>query len=256
MRKVDSKSFDGYKNSLSTQRRTFIIEKKRNVKSIILGGKYIILQKNKNQLEKQKIKKSRITSLFAQVAKSINNYIVKSGLEVEKVKQNNSSSYTNRKKYRLMKEGEKFYYVDIAHCFWRIAFLRNYITERLYKNVLEQTDLKLYRNMALACIIAPKGREYWVRGEKIAEIYEDKTLHRTIYDNIRFTAYNLMGNIQQAIGDHCIAFRTDGIMVDNKKGLEMVKKLITDHDFSYSVIECTKIDELTYKYGENKTKKM
>jgi hypothetical protein len=256
MRKIESKVFGGYVKSLADQRRTFIVEKKRSVKSILIGTKYIILQKNKNQLKNDKVNKTRITSLFAQVAKCVNAYIIKSELTVKKIKQIGTSSYTNRKKYRLMKDDAKFYYVDIAHCYWRIAFLRDYISETLYKNILETEDLKLYRNMALACIVAPKGREYWIRGEKILEIYEDKTLHRIVYDNIRFTAYNLMDIIKKEVDEHCIAYRTDGIMVDSKKGLEMVKKLITEHNFSYTVTECTKIDELTYKYGNAKTKKM
>jgi len=256
VRKIDNKSFDGYKKSLSAQKRTFIVEKKRNVRSIILGKKYIILQKNKNQIKNDNVKKSKITSLFAQVAKGVNSYIIKSGLTVDKINQENPSSYTNRKKYRLMKDGAKFYYIDIAHCYWRISFLLNYISENLYKSVLNAPDLKLYRNMALACIIAPKGREYYSRGVKILEIHEDKTLNRIIYDNIRFTAYNLMGSIKIELGEHCIAYRTDGIMVDNKKSLEMVKELITISNFDYTVTECTKIDEINYRYGDKKVKKM
>jgi hypothetical protein len=256
MRKIEGKVFGSYIKSFSDQKKTFIVERKRSIKTIIIGSKYIILQRNKNQLKNQKVKKSKITSLFAQVAKCVNAYIIKSGLTVKKVKQKSTSSYTNRRKYREMKDNAKFYYVDIAHCYWRVAFLQNYISENLYKTVLNTADLKLYRNMALACIVAPKGREYYIRGVKVMEIYEDKSLHRIIYDNIRFTAYNLMETIKREVGEHCIAYRTDGIMVDSKKGLEMVKKLIKENNFDYTVTECTKIDELSYKYGDSKTKKM
>ncbi len=144
-----------------------------------------------------------------------------------------------------MRTGTTFYYVDISHCFWRIAYLKGYITKRLYESVLKQPELKTARNIALACIVASKWRKYVVNGVFRCEITEDRTLQRVIYDNIRFTCYNTMGMIASFIEKNCIAYRTDGIMVD-KVGLPKVKKLIRAQNFEYTVQECVKIDEVTY----------
>jgi hypothetical protein len=260
MRKTDNKIFAGYVKSMSDQKRTFMVGKKRVVKKIIINdgsrlGKLLIANKNKNHV-KSKEKSSTINSLLGQVSRAVSRFILKSGLEIEKIKQVHPAVAVSRKKYRLMKDGAKFYYVDINHCFWRIAFLKGYIGEKLYEKwANEQGELKTFRNMSLGCIKASEGRTYYIRGVRSYEIEEDKTLQCTIYDNIRFTCYNFLGEISKEVGDNFIAYKTDGIMVDNKKGLAKVKKLMKKNNFMFTVKECEKIDELTYRV-DGTTKRM
>lgn len=250
MRKIDNKFFAGYVKSMSDQKRTFMVGKKRRVKKIIFNNKILVLNKNKNHVKSKK-KSSEINSLLGQVAMAVNRFIIKSGLVVEKIKQVHLALAVSRKKYRLMKDGAKFYYVDINHCFWRIAFLKGYIGEKLYEKwANEQGELKTFRNMSLGCIKAPDGRTYYIRGVESYEIEEDKTLQCIIYDNIRFTCYNFLGEIAKEVQDDFIAYKTDGIMVDSKKGLANVKKLMKKNNFMFTVKECEKIDELTYRIDD------
>ena len=253
MRKIDNKSFSGYVKSMSDQKRTFIVGKKRGNKGIIFNNKYLVMNRNKNIVKNKKVKSSEINSLIGQVAKSVNRFLVSVKLDPEIIKQEHPSTSTNRRKYRLMKDGAKFYYVDIAHCYWRISFLKRYISEKLYNNVLLKDELKLFRNIALACIVSPAGRTYYIRGVKSYVIEEDRSLHRIIYNNIRFTCYNLLGEIAKSAGDSFIAYRTDGIMVE-KKGLAKVKKLMKENNFMFTVKECEKMDELYYLYEGDKKK--
>jgi len=260
MRKIDNKTLNKYVDSLAKQRRTFIIENKRKVNSILVKGKAVILNKGKPSALKNKKKNREVINLISQVAKNVNQYIssciIDKGINVPQVRSRHSSTYTNRKMYREMAEGERFYYVDISHCFWRIALLKKYITKQLYENTLKKDEFKAYRNIALACIVAPRSRKYFVFGQFMCEISEWKVLHQRIYDNIRFTAYNLMGDIRSEVNRYCIGYRTDGIMItDNPKVLKRVQELITKKGFSYKVTECYKIDELFYQYGDNDKKK-
>lgn len=258
MRKIDNKTLNKYVDSLAKQHRTFIIENKRKVNSILVNFKYLILNKGKKEtdIKKNKKKNREVINLFSQVSKSINQYIIDNGIKVSKVKNRHPSVYTNRKLYGEMADGERFYYVDISHCFWRIAYLKKYITKQLYENTLKKEQFKIYRNIALACIVAPRSRKYFVFGKFMCEISEWKELHQRIYDNIRFTAYNLMGDIRAEVNKYCIGYRTDGIMItDNPKVLKRVQEIITKKGFSYKVTECFKIDELFYQYGDNDKKK-
>jgi hypothetical protein len=256
MRKIDNKTLNKYVDSLSNQRRTFIVENKRKVNSILINGKASILNKGKPSAIKNKKKNREVINLISQVAKNVNQHIVDKGLVVSAVRSRHSSTYTNRKMYREMAEGERFYYVDISHCFWRIAFLKKYITKQLYENTLKKDEFKAYRNIALACIVAPRSRKYYVFGEFMCEISEWKVFHQRIYDNIRYTAYNLMGDIRAEINRYCIGYRTDGIMItDNPRVLKRVQEIITKKGFSYTVTECYKQDELFYQYGDNDKKK-
>jgi hypothetical protein len=253
MLKLEQKDFKGYIKDLDERKSRFIVDKKRTVSSLVIGGKYFALSRNKNEISKGE-KKTEIISLIAQVSKSVTSFIIKNGLEVTKIYQKHPSSDTNRIKYSKMKVGSEFWYVDVAHCYWRISYLRNYITKRLYENVLKKPELKLYRNMALACIVASRTREYHDDGKKILEISEDKTLQKIIYDNIRFTCYNVMGEISREVYKNFIAYRTDGIMV-TKPAVNTVKKMLSEFGFDYTVVKCIKISDTQYYYGK-KIKKM
>lgn len=252
MRKIDNNKIDKYVQSLCNQKKTFIVENKRKVNSILIRNKAKILNKGKETKVKNKKKNREVINLFSQVAKNVNQYIVNNGLKVRAVKSRHSSTYTNRKLYREMAEGERFFYVDISHCFWRIAYLKKYITKQLYENTLQKEEFKVYRNIALACIVAPRTRRYYVLGKFVCEISEWKVLHQRIYDNIRFTAYNLMGDLRAETNRYCIGYRTDGIMItDNPKIVKRVKETIERKGFSCKVTECYKVDDMYYQSGNN-----
>lgn len=264
-RRIESKSKDGkntaiegYIKSLSNQKRDFVIDEKRNVQALIYRGKFSLITKNKNNIDDKDstINKNEIINLFAQVAKSVNRYILKNDFNVEQIENYHTANQTNKKRFSELKIGDVFYYIDVNHCFWRISYKMGYISKNLYNNVLKKPELKIYRNMALACIIAPRRRKYFVRGELLIEIAEDKTLYKRIYNNIRFLAYNLMGDMAEYVGNDFIAYKTDGIMVV-KNSLETIKEILTENDLFYKVFECVKIDEKHYKMGnEEKIRKL
>ncbi len=111
--------------------------------------------------------------------------------------------------------------------------------------------------MALACIVAESSMEYhWMCEDckmHFFEIQEDKTLHKRIYDNIRLTAYNLMGDVGRQVEKYFIGYKTDGIMV-LEGGLEKVKELFSGSNFEFTVSKCVKIDELSFMHGDVKKK--
>ncbi len=259
MKKVDNETFDFYIKSFEEQKRTFIVEEKRSFKKLMMRGKVILYQEKDIKETMTKTQRVEYFSLLGRVSKSINKFIIDSDFEVKKIECSNGAVWVNRKKYREMKDGAKFYYVDASHCFWRIAYMLGYLNEKLYFSILEKPELKKYRNQSLSCIVAPKSRKYFKDGKpilmedgKALEISEDKRLYATIYNNIRFTAYNLMGFAKEQLGDSIIAYKTDGVMVQ-KKGLSKAKKIFKDCGFDYSITECFKEDELFFDYdGERK----
>lgn len=254
MKKVNEETFDFYVKSFTEQKRKFIVEEKRSFKKLMMRGKTVLSyeKKEKGQEKMNKEQRGQFFSLLGQVSKSATKYIIDNNFEVETVPSYNGAVWVNRKKYREMKEGAKFYYVDASHCFWRIAFMLGYISEKLYLSILDKPELKPYRQMSLSCLVAPRGRKYFKGGVKILEIFEDKRLYATIYNNIRFTAYNLMGYAKEQLGESIIAYKTDGVMVQ-KKGLAKAKKIFKDNGFDFSITECYKVDEIHFDYdGVNK----
>lgn len=249
MRIIKPHNFDAYVENFCLRKKDFVIETKRNTNSMYVDNKLSFIGKMKKQgIEKKENRKS-IISLFAQVQKSVNKFIVDANFDIEKVEDNFKSTKTNKDKWNRIENGEVFWYIDINHCYWRIAFLKGYISEKLYKNTLAKSDLKIERNMSLAMIFAPKKRKYYIQGEFVVEISEEKTLWRTLYNNIRFTAYNLMGECMELSGDSFISYRTDGIMV-TEDVVNDVSELISDKNFEYTIEKCIKLNNKSYQDEE------
>lgn len=143
-----------------------------------------------------------------------------------------------------MPEGTKFIYVDVKHCYWRIAYLMGYITPYFYEKILSSPDMKLWRNMALSCIIAPKKVEHFKDGVSMGVISEDTRCYEQVYENIRFYAWNLFGRLcYEKIGkENCLGYFTDGIMIF-PEDLSKVKTVLARHKLQYRVINCEKVSQ-------------
>lgn len=256
MRKLEDKLLNKYIKSMDDTKKSFVVDKKRQVKSVFFGDKCVLINKPKNRIKINKHKKEQVVNLISQVSKSVNKFIVENNFEVEEIKQNNSPVYTNRKLYRSIQDNGKFYYIDIKHCFWRISFLKGYINDNLYLKYKDSKEFKMYRNMSLACIVAPRVREYHDKGCKFMVISEEKSLWQRIYDNIRFTSYNLMGYLKSKFERSTIGFITDGIMINNMLSAKKVSRELNKLGFECTIHECIKKDEVSYLFDGVKTKKM
>ena len=237
-----------YKANLCKRKKTFMIEYKRNERHILLNGKKVAKLKQRNSISPLlKEDSKKVLNLFASVKKSVNSYIIKNNFQFKKITKKYNSSYRNTALFKSLPEGTNFVYVDVKHCYWRIAFLMGYISPYFYDKIVSSSDMKLWRNMALSCIIAPKKVEYFVNGESYGVISEDASMYEQIYENIRFFAWNLFGRLcYEKIGkDNCIGYWTDGIMVF-PEDLQKVKMVLARNKLQYTTIKCEKIGENEY----------
>ena len=255
LNKIDLES---YKNNLMRRGLTFTVERKRGERHVIVNGKRVAKLFRKNAMRNtSKEESKKILSLFASVKKSVNKFIVNSDFYIEREPKKYNSIFTNRELFDSTPVNTKFYYIDVKHCYWRISYLRGYITKFLYQKILLSPDMKLYRNMALACVIAGRQVEYFSNGKKINEIKEDTRLHELIYENIRHYAWNLFGTLCfEKIGkENCIGYFTDGIMVF-EEDLKKVTTTLARQKLQHRVINCQKTAHREYVYideGEIKT---
>jgi len=253
MIELNYKDLDIYKSNLLKRKTSFVIEKKRNEQNILVQGKRIAKFKANNSLSHlQREDSKHILNLFATVKKSINKYILDSNYNIQKVDKKYDSTYSNRGLFRELPIGFEFYYVDVKHCYWRIAYLKGYISEYFYLKVLENPDLKIFRNMALSCIIAPKTKEYYEDGKFICEITEDTEIYNDIYESIRFTAWNIFGSIAfEKIGkEKTIGYYTDGIMIFSED-VPKVRTILARNKLQYNIYKCKKVTDTEYLNEEN-----
>jgi hypothetical protein len=241
---------DIYKTNLNGRQKKFAIHSKRNDRTIVINGKKVVKLRRKNTMttiNKQEAKS--IFSLFASVKKSINRHIVANNFQIPTIEKKYNSLMTNKELFDSLPIGTQFYYVDVKHCYWRIAYLNGYISEYYYKKVLESPDLKLYRNMALSLIIAPRRVQYYKNGEEFLTIMEDTSLYQTIYENIRHYSWNLFGKMAfERVGkENCIGYYTDGIMIF-PRDLSMVRTILARQKLQHRVIACEKTEHREYVY--------
>jgi len=171
------------------------------------------------------------------------------------IKQLNGPIYTNREIYNSIGDVEEFYLIDLRHAYWRIAYLKGYISEGLYNSHITSNESKLFRNIALACTIAHTKRTYYINGEPAFDITEVCKPFETMYANIRHVCYNAVGDVQRALPTQVFAYRTDGVFV-TKCGLEMAKKMLYNRSFLCRVKRCIKVNENFYADENDQLKKL
>lgn len=248
MLQLNLNDLDIYKKNLNNKKKSFTLMRKRNEMNIFVDGKAIAKFKNKNSLHTLHKEESKsVLNLFATVKKSINKFLVDNDFNFQKVHKKYDSTYSNRILFDEMPIGCEFFYLDVKHCYWRIAYLKGYISEYFYLKVLDNPELKIFRNMALSCIIAPKSKEYYKEGEYVWGVEEDTRIYNDIYESIRFTAWNIFGSLTfEKIGkEKTIGYYTDGIMVF-KEDVPLVRTILARNKLQYKVVKCIKTEHRMY----------
>jgi len=199
VKELENGDFEILKSNLKKRRRAFAVISKRERPSILVDGDVIANLKRDSNLSSLKTEKEKneVLAIFANVKKSFTRYIKDNGNIVETVPELHDSTWSNPEIVEMALSGDEFWEIDIRHCYWRIAYNLGYISEPIYQSLVDRPTLKLYRNMSLSCVVAPKVADYYIDGELF-----------------RHTAWNLMGQIVHSVGSENVAmYRTDGIVV-------------------------------------------
>lgn len=256
MIELSRKSLDTFKNNLISRRSSFKIVIKRSETTLVRSGVEIARLKTGSG-GRLKIKNDGLV-LFSNVKKSINKFIIDKGFDIEEVYQLHPAKLSNRVLFHDLDIGAEFILIDVKHCYWRIAYLKGYVSKKLYESVIEHEDpqFKLWRNMSLSCIIAPKKVQVFKNGREYPLIEEDTTLYKRIYSNIRFTAWNIFGNICENIGlENVLGYNTDGIMVFQEH-IAKVTSVLSRNKLKYTIKKCFKHSHNEYVTEKGKIYKI
>ena len=106
---------------------------------------------------------------------------------------------------------------DVDHAYWRIAFLQGVINAKVYKKGLTIKDKSL-RLAALANLASNKEFQIIKDGVLTEEtiVMKQDPLMKKVYDNIRYTCYELMMKVAEVLGDEFICYKTDCIYYKDK----------------------------------------
>ena len=101
---------------------------------------------------------------------------------------------------------------DLDHAFWRIAYVKGYITKNTYQKGLPSTG-KAIRLASLSVLGRGKKFDKYVEGEFVESIEikkPDATLQK-VYVDIRYSCYYMMYELSQILKDDFESWKTDCI---------------------------------------------
>jgi len=124
--------------------------------------------------------------------------------------------------------------IDINNAYWRVAFLKGYISEKTYeKGIEDKKGFKAIRLSALSSLGRERTYEVFVKGIfSHDEVHpEDKKL-KNIYDDIRFSTFGVMLECSELLGNDFHSWKTDCI---NFYDTETNRKKVIDFFESYNL---------------------
>jgi hypothetical protein len=204
--------FDIVKNTLIQKKLTFFIDTSASSSYIVMDNKKRASYKTGTAELSSYFKDRAKANIISTVHGQVYRFIREHGLEIEKVIPEYPSQGKNFKLFRELEPGTELAYIDIKHAYWRVAFILGYISKSTYKKYANDPEYKLGRNVALSTLVSKKRREVYIEGKYRDTIHCNKNILETVYSNIRYKTYNIIGELAELLGDGCFLYRVDGLL--------------------------------------------
>jgi hypothetical protein len=101
---------------------------------------------------------------------------------------------------------------DLNHAYWRIAYIKGYISKKTYIKGLDE-QAKALRLATLSVLGRKKSFDKYVNGVFVGEVIVQKpdSQLRSVYDDIRFSCYYMMYELSEILGEDFDCWKTDCI---------------------------------------------
>ena len=248
LRVKSASDFSIIKQNLISRKCTFYVEKKANNHKIIFDRKIQSTFYSKASQVDRYFKDKTKVGVISRVHKEIERYVKSKGLQVDKVNPVHQPILKEFKAFRELENGTKLVIVDIKHAYWRVAYLLGYIGKELYKKYADAEDYKLARNIGLSTLVSKKHRELYINGKLIYDIECMNRQNSIIYENIRHTTYNYIGELHEQLGVYSFGYRTDGLLALNKPEIiEHCRDYFKKNKLLFDVTEYIKVSDTEIK---------
>lgn len=101
---------------------------------------------------------------------------------------------------------------DLNHAFWRIAYVKGYISKKTYERGLVE-EAKALRLATLSVLGTAKHYDYYVEGhfKERVTVREENLQLKEIYKDIRYSCYYMMYEVATMLGEEFDSWKTDCI---------------------------------------------
>jgi hypothetical protein len=138
---------------------------------------------------------------------------------------------------------------DLDHAFWRIAYVKGYISKKTYNAGLND-EAKALRLATLSVLGREKRFQKYENGVLVGEVIT-KPLNpelQQIYKDIRYSCYYMMYELSLLLGDDFDCWRTDCIYYrDTPENRKIVHDYFDARDMLYKQLVYSSLDSFTPK---------
>lgn len=237
--------FKDHVKALSVNGRDFQCRYKISKAEIVVKEKVSYRFNSRKEYDNQLSKSDRgkIANLFKRVKESYERYIMDYELDYPVTPKTHASiKKRNNFYFRAIPEDTEIVLFDINRAFWQIAHKLGIIDKKVYEK-FNTPFYKLYTNIALASYNRGYTMVYYSHGSKKLTITEDMTIYKNLYNNIRYTCYNLIQElVKQLAIDKWYMYNQDALLVSLDQ-VGIVEKYFADKDYLYKKIHCRKYSD-------------
>lgn len=145
---------------------------------------------------------------------------------------------------------------DLDHAYWRIAYVKGYISKKTYLRGIEDNDAKTIRLATLGNLGREDKFDRYENGEFV-ETYvhraENKAMKK-IYKDIRYTCYYMMFQLSVLLKDDFESWATDCIYYrDSPENRKIVHDFFDMHNMLYKQLTYNSMDFFEEIEEENNT---
>lgn len=195
-------------------------------------------------------------AVTTQVKNQVKDYLLKIK-EPAAIEAKHSTTGRDHKAFKEIKDGEAFYSVDINHAYFQVLRKLGYITEEFYDLYKDQEQYK--QAFIFACSwLESKAKVYSYRMGILMKVIDKSKSEKglkVIYDNVRHTVQNLLGEIYEQIGSGAVAYLTDEIFI-KKEALPFVKEYFRNAGYEFKINICRKISDTELNRANKKSLKL
>lgn len=195
-------------------------------------------------------------AIVTMVKQNVKAYIKKAD-KVEEIKSTYSTVGKNHNAYTEIKQGEAFYSVDINHAYFQVLHKLGYIEDALYNMYKDQDEYKKAFHFSCSWL-ASRAKIYKYKRGILVDIVDTSETDRElkiIYDNVRHTLQNLLGEIYERLDNAAIGYLTDEILI-RQDALPMVKEYFRSKGYEFKITLCWKTSNVEYNKANKKSYKL
>lgn len=194
--------------------------------------------------------------IVSMVKTSVSKYIQKRG-KVEEIKSAYSTIGKSMEVFSTLAPKELFYSVDINHAYFQVLHKLGYIEDKLYNLYKDQDEYKKAFHFSCS-LLASRAKIYIYRKgilvKTVDTVDTDRELN-TIYNNVRYTLQNMLGELYERLNKSAIAYLTDEILI-RKDALQSVKDYFKEKGYEFKITTCWKVSNVEYDKAHKKTYKL